>query len=162
MTFKSSVSDKWFEPLGKIVVYFGLLEKSLDFAIWLLLFGNVSTEQRTGQIVTAELMFKNKIPLFSSLYQHRFPDQKPFLDLKNICSKLNVANDRRNDILHSTWLGEGKKINITAKQKRGFEFNYEDVSAVELDRITNFISAVNLELMKFFTTLPWTAKKPGN
>lgn len=66
---KSAIPEESLAPLGKVVANFAVLEGNLNFAIWLLLVGNSSVEQRTGQIVTAELMFKDKISLLSSLYQ---------------------------------------------------------------------------------------------
>jgi len=52
-----------------------MLSSVLESAIGVLLFGNSAQEQRTGQIVTAELSFKNCLHMFGCLFRHRFPGQ---------------------------------------------------------------------------------------
>ncbi len=147
---KSATPDESLAPLGKVVANFAVLESNLDFAIWLLLIGNSSAEQRTGQIVTAELMFKNKIALLSSLYQHRFPTKSPFAALKEMRKKLSNANIKRNNLVHSIWLAGGKKFATTAKGKHGIKFEFKDMNASQIDGIADFISEVGAEMQEFF------------
>ncbi|PIS31062.1 hypothetical protein COT42_01840 [Candidatus Saganbacteria bacterium CG08_land_8_20_14_0_20_45_16] len=147
---KPAIPNESFAPLGKVVANFAVLESSLDFAIWLLLVGNSSAEQRTGQIVTAELTFKNKIALLSSLYQHRFPTKAPFATLKEIRKKLSAANIKRNDLVHSTWLAGGKKVTTTAKERYGIKIEFQDMNAGQIDGIGDFISEVSAEMQEFY------------
>jgi len=146
---KSAIPDESLAPLGKVVANFAVLESELDTGIWLLLFGNSSAEQRTGQIVTANLSFRNKIALFSSLYQHRFPANKPFDALKEMRKKLNEANAKRNDLIHSTWLAADKKLSTRSNEKNGFKFNFDDMNASQIEKIADFISEVGSEMQEF-------------
>ncbi len=125
-----AIDKQLLAPLGEVAANFSMLDSILSSQIWLLLFGNSLKEQRTGQIVTAELSFKNKIALFSSLFQHRFPDEKPFERLKAIRKKLRAANEKRNRLLHSVWAASGHRgsstrTKTTAKEKTGVHFEFE-------------------------------------
>ncbi len=146
---KSAVPEELFAPLGKVVVNFGVLETILSFSIWILLVGNSAVEQRTGQIVTAELNFKNKISLFSSLYQHKFPERKPFDELTEIRKKLTEANRKRNRLLHSTWLAGGVRSAITAKEKHGIRFEFENMNSKKIEETSEFIAKVSHEVQEF-------------
>lgn len=147
---KSAIPEESLAPLGKVVANFAVLESSLDFAIWLLLVGNSSAEQRTGQIVTAELNVKGKIALLSSLYQHRFPAKSPFNELKDIRKKLSDANKIRNKLVHSVWLAGGVRSATTAKEKNGIKFEFEEMEASKIEGIADFISEVGYDIQQFF------------
>ena len=149
---KSAIPDESLASLGKVVANFAVLESNLDFGIWLLLVGNSTAEQRTGQIVTAELNFKDKIALLSSLYQHRFPKKEHFEDLKEMRRKLSDAKDKRNSLIHSTWLAGGKRSAITAKEKQGIKFEFEDMGATKIERIADCILGVAYDMQQFFMT----------
>lgn len=145
----SYIPEKLFNPLGKVVANFNILEVLLDFTIWLLLFGNSSKEQKTGQIVTAELSFKEKIALLSSLYQHRFPDKKPFETLNNMRKKLGKANSKRNCLLHSAYLPSGRRVATRAKEKAGLIFESENMSVEKIEKTADFISEVTSDIVSF-------------
>ncbi len=147
---KSAIPNESLTPLGKVVANFAVLESNLDSSIWFLLFWDSTLEQRTGQIVTSILSFKNKINLLSALYQHRFPAEKPFKDLEEIRKKLNKANEKRNDLVHSTWLAHSKKIKPKSSEKKGFKLNFEDMEASEIDKIADLIAGVSYEMQKFY------------
>lgn len=147
---KSAIPEGSLAPLGKVVANFAILESSLDFAIWLLLVGNSSAEQRTGQIVTAEMRVKDKIALLSSLYQHRFPQKAPFAELKNLRKKLGEANKIRNSLVHSVWLAGGVRLATTAKEKHGIKFEFEEMDAKKIEGIADLILEVAYDMQQFF------------
>ena len=146
---KSAIPEELLAPLGKVVANFAVLENVLSFSIGILLEGNSVAEQRTGQIVTAELNFKNKISLFSSLYQHKFPERKPFDELTEIRKKLTEANRKRNRLLHSTWLAGGVRLAVTAKEKRGIRFEFQNIDSKKIEEISELIAKVSYELQEF-------------
>ena len=147
---KSAIPDESLAPLGKVVANFAVLESNLDFGIWLLLVGNSSAEQRTGQIVTAELSVKDKIALLSSLYQHRFPAKTPFNELKDLRKKLGEANKIRNSLVHSVWLAGGVRSATTAKEKHGIKFEFEEMDAQKIEGIADFISETAYDMQQFY------------
>ena len=147
---KSAIPNESLAPLGKTVANFAVLESNLDFGIWLLLVGNSSAEQRTGQIVTAELSVKDKIALLSSLYQHRFPAKAPFNDLKNLRKKLGEANKIRNILVHSVWLAGGVRSATTAKEKHGIKFEFEEMDAKKIEGIADSISETAYDMQQFY------------
>lgn len=144
---ESTIPEELLAPLGKVIANFGVLEESLSSIIWLLLFGNSVEEQRTGQIVTAELYFKDKIKLFSSLYQHRFPDEGPFDELNEMRIKLRNANEQRNSLLHSTWAHPGVRLATTAKEKKGIKFEFEEMGQEQIKEIADSIASVSKDLL---------------
>ena len=146
---KSAIPEESLAPLGKVVANFAVLESILSFGIGILIVGNSAAEQRTEQIVTAELTFKGKIALFSSLYQHRFPEREPFEDLKKIRDKLRKASEKRNSLLHSTWLAGGVRSAITAKERKGLNFEFEDMDSKKIEGISDFIAEVAYEVQEF-------------
>ena len=151
---RPAIDKQLLAPLGEVAANFAMLENTLSFVIWTLLFGNSLEEQRTGQIVTAELSFKDKVALFSSLFQHRFPDAKPFGKLKTMRKRLEAANEKRNNLLHSHW-GAGTsadsstRIKTTAKEKRGIVFEFKPMKAQDVKEVADFIAEVAYEILDF-------------
>ena len=146
-----AIDKQLLAPLGEVAANFSMLDNTLSFQIWLLLFGNSSKEQRTGQIVTAELSFKNKVALFSSLFQYRFPDEEPFERLKAIRKKLRVASEKRNQLLHSVWAASGHKdsstrTKTTAKEKTGINFEFEKMNVKDINKVADFIAELAYEM----------------
>jgi len=147
---KSAIPKELLAPLGKILANFAVLESVLDFQIGVLTVGGQDGKQRVGQIITAELSFQAKVGLLSSLYQHELPNKTPFEDLKKIRKKLRIANEKRNSLVHSTWSAEGNRIAITAKEKHGIKFEFEKMSAKQIEDMADFISEVANEVMRIF------------
>jgi len=139
--------------LGKVVANFAILEVEIDYSIWLLLLKNQPKSEKTGQIVTAELSVKNKIALLSSLYQYRFPEKKPFKNLKDILKKIEDANKIRNKLVHSVWRSAGHnamRISVSAKQKNGLKFEFEVINHTKIDGMANSILKIAYDTQKFY------------
>ena len=129
-----------------------MLEGTVHQGIGLLLFGNSVEEQRTAQIVTAELSFRRSVELLSCLYRHRFPDQHKD-ELTALCTRLFEAEALRNRITHSTWGAGGEpgyttRMKITAKQK-GFSFQVEKMSREDITAIADGIAVIATEVLTF-------------
>jgi len=87
------------EAIGNVAVSFTDLEDQIALSISFML----KRGERIGRIVTAELSFKNKLQMFSSLFRVERPnsDRLPMLnDLIGVCKE---AEQLRNQVVHSSW-----------------------------------------------------------
>ena len=140
--------DEFDAALGRIVESFSFLEGSLQNLITLLL--DVSTE--LGSIITAELPYKGLINLASSLFKYRNSLEEyavegedcsdRFKELMSLCSQ---AEEHRNRIIHSSYVGR-YRIKTTAKAKSGLKTAVEDIDADKLLDISDFITAVGMNV----------------
>ncbi len=151
----SSVStyDNHLKAIGLITVNFALLQSQIEFAIKFLL----GTDQRVGQIITAELSFKNLLALFSSLYRFRTQDAKAIEKLKRLIKKIDQAEKKRNTVIHSLWAGSNTqeaivRFKTTAKVSRGLTNQFEEVSVDYLNMIADEIAEVTDEIIRLLIT----------
>lgn len=152
--FISAISDSMLPPLGKVTANFAVLELMLSSLIGALVFVGMRFDQRVGDIITAGLNFNNKIDLFSSLFQHKFPQKKPFDELKSINKRLAVINKKRNQLIHSTWgASEGNDSNTimkkSARRKSGLEFQSETIKVADIYEIAAEIGILAYDLQMF-------------
>ena len=112
--------------------------------------------------MTAELSFKVKVNVFSSLYQklkskyffNTFPD---FEDeyFRELVNALNKCEELRNQVMHSTFTQNyftSEKIirkKTTAKQKQGLKKIIEETDIIKLFNIADFIGGIEFELDEF-------------
>jgi hypothetical protein len=143
------IDPTFFEPIGRVTVNFEMLSHQVEFGIWHLLFGNHAGEQRTGQIVTADLSFGKNVELFACLYKHRFP-KGDYKNLDHLCKKLHTAEEKRNKITHSKWGGGTMRMKMTAKQKKGFHFQFEKMTRADVVAIADEIAQTATEFQNFF------------
>ena len=121
-TFEERIGapEQFDASLGKIIEGFSFLERTLSNVIILLL--GVTNE--IGDIITAELSYKNKLNLLSSLFQYKLTEYKKahsdvetqFKELLSLCNK---AEGLRNQIIHSNYVANQFRVKITAKAKKG-------------------------------------------
>ncbi|MFZ1289580.1 MAG: hypothetical protein WAR79_05805 [Melioribacteraceae bacterium] len=149
------VPDEHLKCIGDITVSFALLESSVQSLVWSML----NERQRIGQIVTAELSFRNLRSLLISLYIERHGKQdKDFGKLKELVERTASAEDKRNQITHSIWasckeLNSITRIKTTAKEKNGFKFQFEDVKLNQLNEIASDIKILTSEIRCFWIYL---------
>ena len=123
------VPPKLLVHFGDIMVSFAVLENTLQALIWSL----VREHQRIGQIITAEVAFKNLRALAISLYKARQDEDADFGTLKDLMKRAAEAEAKRNQLTHSLW-GAGDsadtitRIKTTAREKRGIHFDSAQVS----------------------------------
>ena len=144
--------------IGLISMKFSQLEASLDQTIIKML----QLDSDRGQIITAELSFRVKVGMFSSLYQNlkeryyfnTFPDFEEQY-FKELIKALNKCEEQRNQVMHSTfvqdYLTKSKIIRkkITAKQKDGLKIIEEETNIIKLFNIADLIGGVEFELDQF-------------
>jgi hypothetical protein len=144
------VPDEHLKAIGDITVSFALLESQIQFLIGSLIFEH----QRIGQIITAELSFRNLRALLISLYLERHGEDDDFKVLRELMQQAGLAEAKRNQITHSVW-GAGKdkdhitRIKTTAKEKDGIKFKSEQVSAEYLDNFSKDIKALANKILQF-------------
>ena len=132
--------------IGAITASFAYLDSQLAFAIWLL----VGSDQRLGQIITAELSFSQKVGLLSSVYRYR-NDNRTTAEFEKLLKNLGKAEKDRNKVTHSVWARGGRqgvtRIKTTAKRKSGLKFVFEKMSLEDLGEIAEFIGEVANEVI---------------
>ena len=124
------VPENHLKAIGDITVSFALLEFQIQNLIGSLIYEH----QRIGQIITAELSFKNLRALLISLYLERHGEDEDFNNLRDFMKRAGQAEEKRNQIIHSVWAAGKDKDHITrfkttAKEKHGIRFKFEEVSA---------------------------------
>ena len=111
----------YLEPLGRLFVWFCLLEEALDRALVMFL----CSDPTTGAIVTKQFTsFVGKTELLMTLAKQRLGDVQ-LERLQTAIKKMKDANDLRNAIVHGTWgyaLGTKSEITLSKKSitKSGF------------------------------------------
>ncbi len=149
------VPDQHLRSIGDITVSFALLESIIQSLVGSML----NDPQRIGQIITAELSFKNLRALMISLYIERHGrEDSDFEELKGLMTRAGQIEDKRNQITHSIW-GAGKdadtitRIKTTAKEKHGIRFCFEDVSYGYLSDFATEIKVLAGEIQTYWIHL---------
>jgi len=124
------------QEIGSITVNFALLEHMIEFSIWEL----ITKDQFVGQIITAELSFRNRIALLSSLVRHLKEDSETISELETLLSRALQAEEKRNLITHSDWAagktrGTITRFKRTAKISKGLRHQSEETTIADLKRI---------------------------
>lgn len=128
--------------LGAVTIDFSMLDASLQLAISLMMMpGAAQIEESVdaalrNMIVTSEMSFRQRIYAFASLYRHRWPASLTD-DFENLCKKLHASEDRRNQLVHSSYVadpntGASLRRKATAKTKLGFRWHVETTDATEI------------------------------
>lgn len=143
------VPENHLKAIGDITVSFAMLESQIQNLIGSLIYEH----QRIGQIITAELSFKNLRALLISLYLERHGEDDDFNNLRDFMKRAGQTEDKRNQIIHSVWAaGKDKdhitRIKTTAKEKHGIRFKFEEVSAESLQEFAKDIKILAEELLR--------------
>ena len=154
--------DEYCTVIGMIAVSFSKLEDCLGEAIDSLLGGSAGT----GPIVIAELSFRARVSLFASLVRHRadgrsftVPSAPVCEVLQELCNNILKAEELRNTVLHSSWIGldmcDGKVVRrkATARLKHGFRVTEEEVDSGYLLDIVEFTDSVACDVTGFLSEL---------
>jgi hypothetical protein len=148
---KHPVPEPVLARIGDITVSFALLESLIQLLAGFLL----RQEQRIGQIVTAELSFRNLRALTLSLYRERHGEDDEYETLRALMRRASDLEDLRNQITHSIWAtGDTAetvtRLKMTAKEKRGLHFDFENVSADDLGEVANEIMQLAHDVQEFW------------
>lgn len=145
--------------IGDMTVSFAMLEHTLQRFLGSL----ILEHQRVGQILSAELPFKTLRALIISLYVERHGQDVDFKALRNLLIRAGKVEEKRNQITHSVW-GQGKdkdhitRIKMTAKEKAGLQFVFEDVSDLQLKEFVDSIKELCSDVSVFHSNLILSSK----
>ena len=137
--------DKIYAAIGRITTWSTELEYILEVMTGSL----INDYQCYARVITTELSFNGVISLLLSLYRQRYGEDLQFNRLQELLNKANVAQEKRNSIVHSIWRSAGTpdkitRIKSTAKAKRGFSTQIENWSFDQFnDLVADFRTLIN-------------------
>jgi len=136
--------------LGCIVVGFSLLERTLSNVITLML----GVSAGLGEIVTAELSFRNKVNLFASLFKHgidSYSQRETDIEqrFEELMTLINKAEELRNKALHSLYVVRRFRVKTTAKARKGLQKKIEKTNENHLLDVADFIFNVASSVEEF-------------
>jgi len=145
------LTNEHLRAIGNITVMFIVLEDTISFHIWAL----IGNDQQLGRTITAELSFKQKVALLSSLFRHRASSSEELKELKQLLSQVMQAEEKRNAVIHSGWIGGNAqgiitRVKDTAKISLGLKFHSQEMRVKDLDKIADFIAEVAYDIHLFF------------
>ena len=149
--------------IGDMTVSFALLEAAIQSLAHFL----IADGQRIGQIITAELSFKNLKALVISLYRERYGEDADYSTLKDLMNRVSNLEYKRNEITHSIW-GVGRvpnsilRIKTTSKEKNGLQFKFEDYQVNQLAEIVSDIKKLADEIQLFWIHLLDNGEEKSN
>jgi hypothetical protein len=113
----------------------------------------VGNSQRIGQIITAELAFKNLRALSISLFKESFGEGEKFNQFRTLIERAEKAETTQNRITHSLWAGDSSdmivRFKTTAKQKQGFRFHSESFNEAQLSDFATEIKILAGDIQSF-------------
>ena len=165
------LGEEYLTRIGKITVYFNVLEWEVTTCIWYLIEVLMKCDphvidHRVGQMITAELSFQRKIALLSSLYRHMSDVAGGPHELRGLLKRVAQAEGRRNEVVHSFWGGSIKpgtisRVKVTAKRRAGLTVQFQQMTVQELDEIADFIESVAYDVALFLTHDPLILRRWG-
>lgn len=133
--------------LGKVVESFSFLEQNLGNLITMFL----GLSNALGDIVTSELSSKGLVHMASSLFKYKHSrgdfavsDEDCAARFKELMSLCFVAEERRNEIIHSSYVRRRFRVKKTAKMKHGLRTTVEPIDANRLLDISDFIGSTGM------------------
>jgi hypothetical protein len=150
-------------PIGDVTVSFALLE----FALQTFIASMIREHQRVGQIVTAELSFKQARALAVSLYLERYGKDDDYKVLRSLLVDAAKLEAKRNRIVHSIW-GAGDSpdslwnLKSTAKERSGLRFDAVRYTVADLQAVADEIKALAARFQDFYISLIRNGKAINN
>ena len=149
-TLQHPVPEILLSRIGDITVAFALLESTIQSLVWSL----VGSGQRVGQIITSEASFQNLRGLAVSLYKERNGEDEEYEELCDLLKRAAGLGAIRNSIWAA---GKGAdmitRINVTAKQKHGLRFVFDDVSAEKLEEVCTDLKTLASDIQTYWIKL---------
>ncbi len=149
--FQHPVPEEHLKSIGDITVSFAALESFIQYLVGSMLDAN----QRIGQVITIELSFKNLRALLISLYIEKHgKEDEDFKRLRELMTRAGQVEEKRNQITHSTWGYNSDtktitRMKATAKEKRGFRFQHENISAEDLSKFAAEIRILTGDITQY-------------
>jgi hypothetical protein len=162
---RTGEADAFSAAIGRVVLNFSELESRLTVALSKI----HGLDEETGQILTCEISFNDKVDMLASTVRHRgekmtFYNESVdaidmFSELATLCLK---AKELRDQVMHSSWTylsdRKSRRRRVTAKAMEGLYVDEEDVDANYLLDIADFVCNVTWDVDEFFYDLNEPAK----
>jgi hypothetical protein len=150
----TNVSDDLLKQLGRISVNFQFMETHIAFLTWIF----IKSDQRTGQIVTANLSFSRLCDVCMSLFRHRYADQALLEKLDAIIKRASESENQRNLLMHSMWLTQADpadhmRMKYTISRKAGLKVHAEKMTIENIRAVADEMQAVIDALNRFMLEL---------
>jgi hypothetical protein len=110
-------------------------------------------------MVTAGISFQRQVDLLTSLFHYRFSVEPVRAELKTHTKRLSELEQRRNAVMHSSWLRrsadltQATRFKITTDRKKGLAQAKEVLTPTELDRIADGFCDVLYDFSGFMIPL---------
>lgn len=152
---RETLSNKYLTAIGRVTANFSYLEDEVSFFLCAL----ISQEQRLGQIITAELSFRARVALLSSIFRHKVSDNSKVEELEQLLVRALHAEQKRNIIIHSTWASgdtpkQRTRIKVTAKLGKGIRHQFEQIAAEDINSVADELNEVTAAILVFVNSLP--------
>lgn len=142
--------EEWDACLGQVVQAFAFLERTISNVIKMML----GVPDDIGDIITAELSYRNKLDMFSSLLRYNVKKYKDFDEdietrFRELLSLCSTAGGQRNRIIHSDFAANKFRLQITAKARHGLQKRKIAMKAKDLLDIADFIASIGMYVESF-------------
>jgi hypothetical protein len=146
--------DEILRQIGAMTLAFSSLESSVQGLTHSL----ILEHQAVGQVITAELSFRQLRTLTTSLYLERNGADADYTRIKRYMERAETLEKRRNDVQHSVWVaGDSpatlKRMKLTARPRHGRRVTFEEVTAADLNRLSLDMDALADEITRFIFEL---------
>jgi len=116
------VSDEHYQAIGRVCVSLSTADVWISGFIWRL----ISHDWGVGQIITAEMSFRNKLNILYSLLAHRISCKEEVEIFNKQINSILTIEHKINQMIHANWLVESTNIynitrfKITAKRWKSY------------------------------------------
>jgi hypothetical protein len=157
------VPEKLLVHIGDITVSFALLESTIQSLVG----SFIAEHQRIGQIITAELAFRNLRALTISLYKERHGEDTDFGALRELMKRAADLEEKRNQITHSVWAAGDTadtvtRFKMTAKERHGIRFQFQNVGEQDLAEVARALKQLAADVRGFGLRLIQNGKAVNN
>jgi hypothetical protein len=145
-------TDEIYEPIGRLVVKFQLLE----FLVSALTIELMKQDWDTGFCLTSEMSFSRLVAALVAVSDVRLPDPQTRDEVRTCAGQLTFCEEGRNKIIHSMYFesgGELKRAKISAKRGRGLQKTFYDTSPKEVEDHIKRIDETNKQFMQLVRKL---------
>lgn len=146
-----SQRDDYLQAMGEIAVNFQTLESIIRrFAC-----GLIAQDQKLGQIVTAGVPFSGLCKMLACLHRYRSSSDQRVDELCGLLKQAFELQDRRNRLVHSTWLTSDPdsrgaqhvaRLKVEANVKRGLVVTFEGIEPTDLTNLAMALKEVAVKI----------------
>ena len=158
----TKVSPEVEQALGRVAVSFGLVEFTLAALMADLIGGDVMV----GRAVVAALPFRRRLDVLVAISRIRAPRFKEE-DLQTLKTRLNDAENRRDQAFHSVFVGSGPeatpmRFKESTRQKDGYKMVVKEIDAATIRADADFIAGVAADVTRATGEIQLILGKPAD